>query len=101
MAPGSLLRQHFLHYFSEEVSPSNCLREDPLLKVVCGSLSENGTELASQPTISRTENAASRRCCYRIARAIFELYLRERAKGGAPQKVILDFDATDDPTHGD
>jgi hypothetical protein len=47
------------------------------------------------------ENAASRRCCYRIARAIIELYLRERAKGGAPEKVILDFDATDDPTHGD
>jgi Transposase DDE domain group 1 len=100
-APGSLLREHFLHYFSEEFSSSNCLREDPLLKVVCGSLHESGTELASQPTISRMENAASRRCCYRIARAIFELYLRAWAKDGAPEKIILDFDATDDPTHGD
>jgi hypothetical protein len=31
-------------------------------------------------------------------------YLRMRtrvAKGGSPKKVLLDFDATDDPTHGE
>src|SRR3712207_2870302 len=31
----------------------------------------------------------------------FELYLRERGKGGAPSRILLDFDATDDPVHGD
>jgi hypothetical protein len=99
----SLVRQRVFQIACgyEDQNDSDSLREDPLLKLVCGSLPESGTELASQPTISRMENAASRRCCYRIARAIFELYLRERAKDGAPEKVILDFDATDDPTHGD
>jgi hypothetical protein len=78
------------------------LREDPLLKALLGSLPESGAALASQPTISRLENAPRRRCCHRIARAIFELYTRERAKDGAPpKKVLLDFDATEEPTHGD
>src|SRR5215210_8695108 len=77
------------------------LREDPLLKLSCGSLPESGADLASQPTLSRLENAATRRSCHRIAEAIFELYLSERASGGAPRKVLLDLDSTADPTHGD
>jgi Transposase DDE domain group 1 len=72
-----------------------------LLKLLCGSMPQSGAELASQPTISRLENAPSAGACYRMAEALFELYLRERGKEGAPQKILLDFDATDDPTHGD
>ena len=99
----SLIRQRVFQIACgyEDQNDSNSLREDPLLKLVCGSLPENGPNLASQPTISRLENAADARCCYRIAQAFFELYLRERAKEGAPQKVLLDFDATADPTHGE
>lgn len=36
-----------------------------------------------------------------MAEALFELYLRERGKDGAPEKILLDFDSTDDPTHGE
>src|SRR5215210_1502007 len=99
----SLVRQRVLQIACgyEDQNDSNFLREDPLLKVVCGSLPESGADLASQPTLSRLENAADVRCCYRIAQAIFELYLRERAKDGPPKKVLLDFDATDNPTYGD
>ena len=85
----------------EDQNDSDSLREDPLLKLLCGSLPESGTELASQPTISRLENAPSASACYRMAEAIFELYLTERGKDGAPAKILLDFDSTDDPTHGD
>jgi hypothetical protein len=85
----------------EDQNDSDTLREDPLLKLVCGSLPESGRELASQPTISRFENAVSARACYLMAEALFELYLRERAKNGAPKKVLLDLDSTADPTHGD
>jgi hypothetical protein len=85
----------------EDQNDSNTLREDPLLKLVCGSLPESAQKLASQPTISRFENAVSARGCYLMAEALFELYLRERAKNGAPKKILLDLDATDDPTHGD
>jgi hypothetical protein len=85
----------------EDQNDSNSLREDPLLKLVCGSKPESGEELASQPTISRFENAATRRACHQMAQALFELYLRERGKDGTPQKILLDFDATDDPIHGE
>jgi hypothetical protein len=99
----SLVRQRVFQIACgyEDQNDSNSLREDPLLKAVCGSLPEGGPDLASQPTICRMENAADVRCCYRVAEIIFELYLKEREKDGAPQRVLLDFDSTADPTHGD
>lgn len=47
------------------------------------------------------ENAATRRSCHHMAEVLFELYLSEREKDGAPEKALLDFDATADPVHGD
>jgi hypothetical protein len=86
----------------EDQDDADFLRTDPLLKLVCGSLPETGEDLASQPTISRFENAGgSARGCYRMALALGELYVRERSKDGAPKRVLLDFDSTDDPAHGD
>lgn len=86
----------------EDQNDSDTLREDPLLKLVCGSLPESGRDLASQPTICRLENAATIRSCHQIAEVLFELYLRRRENdGAAPQRVLLDFDATADPTHGE
>ena len=85
----------------EDQNDSDDLREDPLLKRVCGRLSESGQDLASQPTICRLENAATSRACYRMARAMVELYIAQRGEDGPPQKILLDFDATDDPTHGE
>ena len=99
----SLVRQRVFQIACgyEDQNDSNSLREDPLLKLVCGPLPESGADLASQPTFSRLENAVDARCCHRMSQALFELYLRERGKDGTPEKVLLDFDATDDPTHGD
>jgi len=85
----------------EDQNDSDTLRQDPLLKMVCGSLPEGGPDLASQPTICRLENAASMRSCHQIAEVLFELYLSERGRDGAPERILLDFDATDDPTHGE
>jgi hypothetical protein len=59
-------------------------------------------DLASQPTLSRLENAVDRHACYRLAEALVEVYLREREGGGtAPTRLVLDLDGTDDPTHGE
>lgn len=85
----------------EDQNDSDTLREDPLLKLVCGSMPESDEDLASQPTFSRLENAADVRCCYQVAGALFELYLTQRGEYGTPEKILLDFDATDDPVHGD
>jgi Transposase DDE domain group 1 len=99
----SLVRQRVFQIACgyDDQNDSDTLREDPLLKLCCGSLPESGLDLASQPTISRMENAATIRSCHRIAEVLFEIYLRERERDGAPKKVLLDFDATADPTHGE
>jgi hypothetical protein len=41
------------------------------------------------------------RSCYQIAEVLFELYLSERERAGAPERVLLDFDSTEDPAHGE
>ena len=84
----------------EDQDDADTLRTDPLLKLVCGRLPETGRDLASQPTLSRLENAVDRTSCYRLAVALGEVYLRERERDGIPVHVVLDLDGTDDPTHG-
>jgi hypothetical protein len=80
---------------------ADTLRADPLFKLVCGQLPVSGHDLASQPTLSRRDNCVDRRTCERLALALVALYLRERGQDGPPQRVLLDCDSTDDPTHGD
>jgi hypothetical protein len=63
-------------------------------------------DLASQPTLSRLENAVNARTCYRLAAALLGIYLQERERqswrqsGGTPTHILLDLDGTNDPTHG-
>ncbi|BBL79297.1 hypothetical protein RxyAA322_11510 [Rubrobacter xylanophilus] len=82
----------------EDQNDADTLRTDPLLKLVLGRLPERETDLASQPTLSRLENAPGVKDCLRIAEALGELYVRERSKDGVPSRILLDFDATDPPT---
>jgi hypothetical protein len=35
-----------------------------------------------------------------LALALVQLYLQERERDGAPDRIVLDFDGTDDPAHG-
>jgi hypothetical protein len=84
----------------EDQDDADALRTDPLLKHVCGRLPETGADLASQPTLSRLENAVDAAACARLADAVLALYLRERERDGAPAHIVIDIDSTDDPTHG-
>lgn len=85
----------------EDQDDADTPRTDPLLKLVRGRLPESDADLASQPTLSRLENAVDKRACYRLALALLEIYLQERQREGPPRRILLDFDSTDDPTHGD
>jgi hypothetical protein len=87
----------------EDQNDADTLRTDPLLKLVCGRLPVSDPALASQPTMSRLENAVDARACYRLAAALGAVYLRERERAGVPTHIVLDIDSTDstdDPTHG-
>jgi hypothetical protein len=77
----------------EDQDDADTLRIDPLRKLVGGQLPETGRDLASQPTLSRLENAVDRKRCDRLAVALGEISLREREREGIPTHIIL-IDAT-------
>ena len=99
----NLLRQRVFQIACgyEDQNDADTLRHDPLLKLVCGRLPVTDSPLASQASLSRLDNLPSRRDCYRMAVALGELYLRRRGEEGPPASLLLDFDAIDDPTHGE
>lgn len=74
------------------------LRFDPAFKLACGRLPESGTDLMSQPTVSRWENAAGLRDLIKLGRAMVDLYCASYAT--PPEAVTLDIDDTVDVVHG-
>lgn len=82
----------------EDCNDHDFLREDPCLKSVCGSSPDDGADLASQPTLSRFENASGWRDLIRCGRVILRSAVAQIPKESP--RIYLDVDATDDPTHG-
>src|SRR5690554_2064946 len=82
----------------EDCNDFDDLCRDPALKVAVGRLPRTGHDLASQPTLSRLENSVGRSELYRMSEVLVELFVEGREE--APGWVIIDVDATDDPTHG-
>jgi hypothetical protein len=82
----------------EDVNDHQTLRDDPALQLAAGQAPEEGVTLASPPTICRLENRVDRRTLVRLAAVLVEQFVA--AHPGPPEHLILDFDATDDPTHG-
>lgn len=78
------------------------LSSDPIHKMLLGRNPIEGTDLASQPTLSRFENSVGPKELYRmgdtIAEAVFERHA-QRLQGRA-KRITIDLDPTDDPTHG-
>ena len=74
------------------------LRRDPAFKLACGRLPESGADLASQPTLSRLENAPDLRALLRLAYAMVDLWCQSHAR--PPRAITLDIDDTLDVVHG-
>ena len=78
------------------------LADDPLHKLAVGRDPVTGAALASQPTLSRFENTMSPRALYRTGRTLAATVIahhQQRLQGRA-QRITIDLDPTDDPTHG-
>lgn len=78
------------------------LGADPIQKLLCGRDPLRGEDLASQPTLSRFENALGRADLYRMSVALAERVIerhRRRLKRKV-KRITIDLDPTDDPTHG-
>jgi hypothetical protein len=78
------------------------LAEDPIHKLLLDRDPLTGAALASQPTLSRFENAVGRPELYLGSVALADLVIeqhRARLRGRA-RRITIDLDPTDDPTHG-
>jgi hypothetical protein len=82
----------------EDGNDHQTLREDPLMQL----LTERGIDpdrpLASPPTLCRLENRVSRQTLVDIAKVLVEVFIASHTS--PPEEIVLDFDATNDPVHG-
>jgi hypothetical protein len=78
------------------------LGDDPIQKLLLDRDPIAGDALASQPTISRFENAIDGPASYRLGRALACAVIARHAERlrGRARRITIDLDPTDDPTHG-
>jgi hypothetical protein len=93
----SLLRQRLyamaLGY--EDLNDHESLRRDVALQTAV----EGAGCLASAATLCRLENRADRETAWRLSEVLLDQFVGSFKR--PPKQLILDFDATDDPVHGD
>jgi hypothetical protein len=82
----------------EDCNDCDRLRADPAFKLAVGRLPEGEPDLASQPTLSRLENSVGARELLAMSAVLLDQFVAGHEQ--APTWVVLDFDATDDATHG-
>jgi hypothetical protein len=82
----------------EDCDDIDALRRDPALKLACGRCPETGSDLMSQPTLSRLENLADWRALARIGLGLIDLFCNSYVR--PPATIVLDIDDTADAVHG-
>lgn len=81
----------------EDVNDHIQLRKDAMFKIGAGK-NIHDPDLAGASTLCRLENSVTREDLIKIAKIFVENFIQSYKN--PPQKLILDFDATDDPVHG-
>lgn len=78
------------------------LAVDPIFKLLLDRDPIAGDDLASQPTLSRFENAVTRKDLLRMGLALGEAVIERhrRRLGSRARRITIDLDPTDDLTHG-
>ena len=77
------------------------LAGDPVMKLLAGRDPIAGGPLASQPTLSRFENAVRRRDLLRMSVALADAVIaRHKRRKRRARRITIDLDPTVDPTHG-
>jgi Transposase DDE domain group 1 len=82
----------------EDADDLDFLRTDPAFKLACGHLPDSGSDLCSQPTLSRLENAPHLKDVIRLTYALVDAWRDSYAC--EPGAVTLDIDDTCDVAHG-
>ena len=81
----------------EDQNDHDTLRYDPIFKLIADR-SPDADPLASQPTLSRFENAISIPSLKRLRDVFIDQFIRSFAT--PPKHLTFDLDAVDDPAHG-
>jgi hypothetical protein len=81
----------------EDQNDHDTLRSDGVFKLVAGR-SPEGRDLASQPTLSRLENAITAADLLRMEEWFLQQFISSFSE--PPAELTLDIDVFDDPTHG-
>jgi hypothetical protein len=78
------------------------LGQDPIHKMLLGRHPASGDDLASQPTLSRFENAVSPRDLYRLADSLADRVIERhrRRLRGRVRRITIDLDPSADSTYG-
>jgi hypothetical protein len=86
----------------EDANDAARLACDPVHKLLVGREPLDGEDLASQPTLSRFENAPDRKELFRLGEALADCVIERHRKRlhGRARRITIDLDPTDDPTHG-
>jgi hypothetical protein len=82
----------------EDADDLDAFRYDPGFKIALGKLPDGPVGLASQPTMSRWENAPTTRELFRVTGALIDIYCASYP--APPSMVTLDIDDTVDVVHG-
>ena len=82
----------------EDCDDLDVLRHDPALKIACDKRPDAEVGLASQPTLSRLENAVSWRMLARMGLRMIDAFCDSYAR--VPDRIVLDIDDTVDLAHG-
>src|SRR6478752_3826268 len=95
----SMVRQRIYGILAdyEDQNDHDTLRSDPVFKLIADRLPDD-PDLASQPTLSRFENAVSIPDLGRLRDVLVDLFLQ--SFDTPPHHLTLDIDAFDDPAHG-
>ena len=75
----------------EDANDASYLKNDPVLNTIFGG------NIASQPTVSRFENIIDKQTIFNVLYGWLDRYVKSLE---GRDQVIIDIDATDDPTHG-
>ena len=86
----------------EDCNDAERLGADPMQKLLLERDPVTGEPLASQPTLSRFENALGPKVLMRIGCALADAVItrHRRRLRGRVKRITVDLDPTDDPTHG-
>ncbi len=96
----SMVRQRIYGIIAgyEDQNDHDTLRYDPIFQLVCDRIPEDAAQTASQPTLSRFENAVDIPSLFRLRELLVDQFLDSFET--PPTRLTFDMDGFDDPAHG-